>query len=101
MPFKWAPLVAREPNFIGNKPGRKHWANAYSIVMAGAGVGRGHVVGATNRTGGDVITDRFGPWDVAATLFHALGIDPAGHYTDPLDRPQPISVGKPMTAIYR
>jgi hypothetical protein len=99
--FGRAPLVAREPNFIGNKPGRKHWANAYSIVMAGAGVGRGQVVGATNRTGGDVITDRFGPWDVAATLFHALGIDPAGHYTDPLDRPQPISVGKPMIPIYR
>ena len=98
--FGRAPLVAREPNFIGNKPGRKHWANAYSIVMAGAGVGRGQVVGATNRTGSDVITDRFGPWDVAATLFHALGIDPAGHYTDPLDRPQPISVGKPIEAIY-
>ena len=99
--FGRAPLVAREPNFLGDKPGRKHWASAYSIVMAGAGVGRGQVIGLTDRNGGDVVSDRYGPWDVAATMFHALGIDPAGHYTDPLDRPHPISVGTPMTAIYR
>ena len=98
--FGRAPLVAREPNFLGNKPGRKHWASAYSIVMAGAGVGRGQVVGASDRSGGEVITDRFGPWDVAATMFHALGIDPSGHYTDPLDRPFPISTGTPMLPIY-
>ena len=39
-------------------------------------------------------------WDVAATLFHALGIDPAQHYTDPLDRPFPISAGRPIRAAY-
>ena len=99
--FGRAPLIAKEASFAGNKPGRKHWANAYSIVMAGAGVGRGQIVGTTDRTGADVISDRYGPWDVAATLFHALGIDPSGHYDDLLDRPYPISVGTPMTKVYQ
>ena len=98
--FGRAPLVAKESNFAGSEPGRKHWASAYSIVLAGAGVGRGQVIGATDRIGGEVITNRYGPLDVAATIFHALGIDPGGHYTDPLDRPYPITVGTPITAIY-
>jgi hypothetical protein len=98
--FGRAPLVAPEPNFPGNAPGRKHWASAYSILMAGAGVHRGAVIGKTDRLGGDVITARYGPWDVAATMFSALGINPAGEYRDALDRPYPVSVGRPMTAIY-
>ena len=35
-----SPLVALERNFAGQSPGRKHWANAYSAVFAGAGVMR-------------------------------------------------------------
>ena len=72
----------------------------YSIALAGAGVQRGAVVGASDRLGGEAITERYGPWDVAATIFHALGIDPAGHYTDPLGRPFPIATGRPIEALY-
>ena len=46
------------------------------------------------------ITERYGPWDVAATMFHALGIDPHAHYIDPLDRPQSIATGQPIAALY-
>ena len=98
--FGRAPLVAVEPNFPGNRAGRKHWASAYSIFMAGAGVVRGQVVGKTDRFGGEVVDQRYAPWDVAATMFHALGIEPHGHFTDALDRPYPVSVGKPITALY-
>jgi hypothetical protein len=33
-------------------------------------------------------------------MFHALGIDPGGHYSDPLDRPFRIAEGKAMRAVY-
>ena len=98
--FGRAPRVALEPKFAGATPGRKHWATVYSIVMAGAGVQRGAIVGASDRLGAEPITERYGPWDAAATMFHALGIDPRGHYTDSLGRPYLITNGRPIEAIY-
>ncbi len=98
--FGRAPRVAPEPKFAGDSPGRKHWASVYSIVMAGAGVQRGAVVGASDRLGAEPASERYGPWDVAATMFHSLGIDPRGHYTDALSRPFQIATGRPMEAIY-
>jgi Protein of unknown function (DUF1501) len=98
--FGRAPLVALEPNFAGSSPGRKHWAAAYSIVAAGAGVNGGATIGATDRHSAYPITAKYGPWDVTATMFHALGIDPSGHYNDSTNRPFPISIGQPIESLY-
>ena len=38
--------------------------------------------------------------DLAATMFAALGIDPAGHYEDQLGRPYAVATGKPITGLY-
>jgi len=98
--FGRAPLVAAERNFKGISPGRKHWSSVYSIVMAGAGVSRGVTLGASDARGAYPLSTPFGPWDVTATVFAALGIDPATHYTDPFGRPYAISDGKVMHAVY-
>jgi hypothetical protein len=50
--------------------------------------------------GAEPATERYGPWDVAATMFNALGIDPRGHYTDTFGRPYPIALGRPMEGLY-
>jgi hypothetical protein len=99
--FGRAPLVALESKFAGASPGRKHWAAAYSIVVAGAGVRGGATVGATDRHAAYPISTKYGPWDLTATIFHALGIDPAGHFSDSVNRPHPISSGHPIAALYR
>ena len=99
--FGRAPRVALEPRFQGRSPGRTHWASVYSILMAGAGVSRGAVLGRSDRFGAEPVGERYGPWDVTATLFAGLGIDPAGHYQDALSRPFPISIGQPMTRLYQ
>ncbi len=98
--FGRAPRVAPEPNFAGSSPGRKHWAAVYSIVMAGAGVGRGQLVGSSDRIGAYPETTPFSPGDVAATLFSSLGINPANHFSDATDRPIAIATGKPIQEIY-
>ncbi|HEX4131555.1 MAG TPA: DUF1501 domain-containing protein [Pirellulales bacterium] len=98
--FGRAPRVALEPRFAGSSPGRKHWASVYSIVLAGAGVQRGGVYGASDAIGAVPARDRVTPGDVAATMFSALGIDPAGHYVDALGRPFPIATGRPMESLY-
>jgi uncharacterized protein (DUF1501 family) len=99
--FGRAPLVALEPRFAGSTPGRKHWSSVYSIVVAGAGVSRGAVIGKSDRLGAEPLTDRIGPWDVAATMFWSLGIDPTAHYTDTLQRPFAIAQGRPLTELWQ
>jgi len=98
--FGRAPIVALEPRFAGATPGRKHWSWAYSIAMAGAGVQRGAVVGETDSRGAYPRTEPYGPWDVMATMFSALGIDPQQHYFDAVNRPLQICDGRVMNAIY-
>ena len=98
--FGRAPLVALESRFAGATPGRKHWAAAYSIVFAGAGVRGGATVGAADRQAAYPISTKYAPWDVVATIFHALGIDPASHFYDSSNRPYPISAGQPIAALY-
>jgi hypothetical protein len=71
--------------------GRNHWSRAYSQVYAGGGMARGHVVGATDKIGGDVVDTPISPKDVLATAFHLLGIDPETTVPDTLGRPMPIT----------
>ena len=98
--FGRAPLVAEEKRFAGGSPGRKHWASVYSIVMAGAGVTRGAVIGASDEQGAYPVTERYGPWDVIATIFSALGIDPETHYTTPAGQQLRVCDGRVMEALY-
>jgi hypothetical protein len=98
--FGRAPLVALEPRFAGATPGRKHWSWVYSIAMAGAGVQRGAAVGESDSRGAYPRTEAYGPWDVTATMFSALGIDPHQHYYDPVNRPIQICDGQVIKAVY-
>src|SRR5436305_97959 len=62
---------------IDNKPrggGRHHWSRAYSQIYAGGGMARGHVVGRTDKSAGDVVENPISPKDILATAFHLLGI---------------------------
>lgn len=98
--FGRAPVVALESRFAGATPGRKHWPFAYSILMAGAGVRSGATVGSTDRHAAYPTSTKCGPWDVIATIFHALGIDPGGHFHDSTNRPYPISSGRVISELY-
>jgi hypothetical protein len=79
---------------IDSKPvgaGRDHWSRAYSQVYAGGGMGRGNVVGRTDKHAGDVEENPVSPKDVLATAFYLLGIDPESTFPDPEGRPLPIT----------
>ena len=100
--FGRAPRVAVEKTFAGRgSPGRKHWAACYSVVLAGAGVTPGAVFGTSDRFAAYPQSDPVTPGDLTATLFHALGVDPSGHYTDPTDRPYRIAAGDPVVRLFR
>ncbi len=67
--------------------GRDHWARAFTVAIAGAGIKRGHVHGETNSSGAEPERDAVKPADLAATVFAQLGIDPEKKLMAPGDRP--------------
>lgn len=99
--FGRAPLVALEKNFTGESPGRKHWGACYSVMCAGAGVTPGAVVGASDRHGAYPASESWGPWDLTATMFAALGIEPDSHFLDKAGRRFPVTSGRVIDALYR
>jgi hypothetical protein len=70
--------------------GRDHWPSVMSLLVAGGGIRGGQVIGATDRRGGSIQERPLGPADLAATVFHHLGIDPSGHWVNPAGRPTPL-----------
>ena len=73
--------------------GRDHWPNAFSIVMAGAGINGGQVIGATDKQGASVTDRPITPEDMTATILHTLGIDYDKLLHTPLGRPIPLADG--------
>ena len=73
--------------------GRDHWGSVFSVVMAGAGIGGGQVIGASDRIGALPEDRPVRPADLAATVFHLLGVDPAGEFLDSLQRPRRVTNG--------
>ena len=82
-----------------NGGGRDHWSRAYSTVVAGAGVKRGFVLGATDKHGGDVAQRPVSPKDLLATMYHLLGIDHRLMVQDALGRPLPLVEGEVVTEL--
>lgn len=81
----------------GAKPdGRDHWPGVFSLLAFGAGVGRGQVIGASDRLASHPTTPPFTPADLGATILQALGIDGTAEIRDQLGRPLPINRGTPI-----
>jgi hypothetical protein len=75
---------------VNNTAGRDHWARTMAVLLAGGGFPRGHVHGATNDQGAAPDADACSPDDLAATIFHHLGIEPTHEVTTTSGRPVAI-----------
>lgn len=80
--------------------GRDHWGHCFTILMGGAGIRRGAIYGSSDNHAAYPATDPVTPEDVAATIYYALGIDPATQITDPLGQPHKVALGKPVLDIF-
>lgn len=82
----------RTPRINNQKGGgRDHWSQAYTILMAGAGIPRGKVVGRTDKHGATVTERPVSPKDILATTYHLLGIDPETMLSDRSGRPMHLA----------
>ena len=86
---------------INKEGGREHWQRVMSMVMAGGDLRHGQVIGSTDRQGYEIASRRVGPADLAATVFHHLGIDQNAHWIDPQGRPRPVVAegGQPIVEL--
>jgi hypothetical protein len=85
---------------INAAAGREHWAACNSVVFAGAGVRGGQVHGASDRHAAYPVTPPIAPDDLAATIYHALGIDPQTEIRDPLGRPLRLADGRVLHELF-
>ncbi|MBI2825340.1 MAG: DUF1501 domain-containing protein [Planctomycetia bacterium] len=70
--------------------GRDHWGEVMSVLVAGGGLRVGQVIGSSTPKG-EVPKDRpIIPYDVLATMYRHLGIDPYTTFTDHAGRPTPL-----------
>lgn len=81
-------------------PGRDHWAPCFFGLFAGAGVRGGQVIGKSDRIGAYPLTTPYSPDDLGATVYHALGIDPAVHVRDRQNRPVQLNRGEVMHCLF-
>jgi hypothetical protein len=94
----WMGDMGRTPR-INKDAGRDHWSYCYSVVLAGGGVRGGQVYGSSDRGAAYPSTNQVSPSDLAATIFHCLGIDPRAHVTDQQGRPLVVSMGNPLHPV--
>jgi hypothetical protein len=71
-------------------PGRDHWGDAISVMMAGGGIKGGVVVGATNSKAEFPVERPLEPQNILATVYHQLGIDASQSFLDFAGRPTPL-----------
>ena len=72
--FGRTPTISTLPG--STTPGRDHWSNAISILVAGCGTPRGQVVGATDRNGYAAIEKIYAPENLVSSVYLKLGINP-------------------------
>jgi hypothetical protein len=96
----WMGEFGRTPVISKPWASRDHWPQANTILFAGGGVAAGHVIGATDAKGGEVIDGAVSPADVVATMLSALGANPRTEIHDRQGRPFAACDGTPIERVY-
>jgi hypothetical protein len=81
------------------RDGRDHWPHVFTTVLAGGGVRGGVVHGASDRYAAYPAANPTAPEDLAATVYHSLGVEPRTTLRDRLGRPLTLCEGSPIRAV--
>jgi hypothetical protein len=84
---------------VNAQGGRDHWAACNSILLAGSGIRGGVIYGASDRIAAWPSDKPVGPEDIAATLYHALGMPAETHLIDRTGRPLVLCRGRSLTEL--
>jgi len=82
--------------------GRDHWPQCWTVYFAGGGVKGGRVIGKSDEIGAYPVERPVKPAEVAATIYHSLGLNLETHLPGPNGRPFPlVDYGtQPITELF-
>jgi uncharacterized protein (DUF1501 family) len=81
----------------GSTDGRNHWPPVMSMTIAGGGFRHGQIIGASERDGGQIKQRPVSPGDLAATIYHHMGVPLTATYLDFRGRPRHlVEQGQPI-----
>jgi hypothetical protein len=96
--FGRTPKISTLPQFY-KLPGRDHWGAVQSVFFAGGGTQGGRVVGASDKNGGFPSLDPQTPENMAATIYHALGLPKTAEWHDAQGRPNAVYHSDPIAGL--
>ncbi len=93
--------MGRTPKANG-RWGRDHWSTLFPALLAGGGIRGGVTHGRSDKDAAYPLDHPVSPERLAATIYHALGIDPDLTVPDPQGRPVPVVVdgARPVTELF-
>jgi hypothetical protein len=83
-----------------SQDGRDHWPYCFTAVAAGGGVRRGHVHGKSDATASAPLESPVHPCQLLATIYHAVGIDPATIVYNHLNQPRELVQAEPVLDLF-
>ena len=84
-----------------HQPGRDHWPNAMSMLVAGGGMRTGQVIGATDSRGEYPVERPLTPNDIWASILRHMRVDQNERFIDHGGRPHPIlPYGQPVKELF-
>jgi hypothetical protein len=86
---------------VNTAAGRDHWPWVYSIAMAGAGTRPGIVYGASDGIAAHPTSNPHDPRDLAATVYHLLGVPDDTVIYDQTNRPHALVAGRKIDGLIR
>lgn len=95
--------MGRTPTFQnrGLQDGRDHWSYCYPCLFAGAGIRGGNVFGQSDKDAAYPVSHPVSPADLAATIYHTLGISPDLRIPDAQGRPVSlVEHGQPLSELF-
>jgi hypothetical protein len=83
-----------------NDDGRDHWPYCYTACIAGGGIKRGFVYGKSDATASAPLENPVHPIELLATIYHAMGINPATIVYNHLNQPRELVKAEVVSKLF-
>jgi hypothetical protein len=84
---------------VNRAAGRDHWPWVYSVALAGGGVAAGVVYGSSDKSAAFPKSHAHDPRDLAATVYHLLGVPATTTLYDQTHRPHALVIGQKIDGL--